>query len=393
MAEKRDYYEVLGIDRNADDAAIKKAYRKLAKKYHPDMNPGNKDAEAKFKEATEAYGILSDPEKRKQYDQFGHAAFENGGNGGFGGFDFNGADMNDFFGDIFGSFFGGGARTSSRTGPSRGANLRAVVHLTFEEAVFGCTKELELTLKETCKTCGGSGAKKGTHPETCSRCRGTGQISRTQQSVFGMIQNVVTCPDCGGSGKIIKEKCADCRGTGYTATRKKIEVSIPAGIDDGQSVRISGKGEPGRNGGPRGDLLVEVSVAPHAQFVREGMHIFSIVNMSYAQAALGGDLKIDTVDGPVIYEVKPGTQTGTRIRLRGKGVPNVNHNSVRGDQYVTLNVKVPTGLNAEAKEALRKFDDLAEGRADGRADENTGGKSEETKEKPKKRHFGRRKDA
>ncbi len=359
MADKRDYYEVLGVDRSAGEEEIKKAYRKLAKKYHPDMNPGDKEAEAKFKEATEAYSVLSDEEKRQQYDQFGHAAFENGG-AGYGGFDFNGADMNDIFGDIFGDFFGGGRRAANN-GPQRGASLRATVHLTFEEAVFGCTKELELTLKDECTTCGGTGAKPGTSPETCSKCHGTGQIRRAQQSFFGMVQNIETCPDCMGSGKIIKDKCPDCHGTGYVANRKKIEVAVPAGIDNGQTIRIRDKGEPGRNGGPRGDLLVQVIVADHPIFQREDMNIFSSAPLTYAQAALGGVIRIDTVDGPVEYTVKAGTQTDTRIRLRNKGVPSLRNKNVRGDQYVTLVVQVPTNLSNEAKEALRKFDEIVQG--------------------------------
>ena len=243
MAEKRDYYEVLGVDRGADDATLKKAYRQLAKKYHPDMNPGDKEAEAKFKEATEAYGVLSDPEKRRQYDQFGHAAFDGGaggGAGGFGGFDFSG-DMGDIFGDIFGDLFGSGGRRRANNGPMKGASLRAVIHISFEEAVFGCEKELELTLKDTCTTCGGTGAKPGTSPETCPKCKGTGQVTYTQQSIFGSIRNVQTCPDCGGTGKIIRDKCTHCHGTGYTSSRKKIQVSVPAGIDDGQSIRIREK--------------------------------------------------------------------------------------------------------------------------------------------------------
>ena len=361
MADKRDYYEVLGVDRGADDATLKKAYRKLAKQYHPDMNPGNAEAEKKFKEATEAYGILSDPEKRKTYDQFGHAAFENGGGGagGFGGFEgFNfGGDMGDIFGDIFGDLFGGG-RSSRRTnnGPMKGANLRAVVHITFQEAIFGCEKELELTLKDTCKTCGGNGAKPGTAPETCPKCNGSGQVVYTQQSMFGMVRNVQACPECSGTGKIIKEKCTDCRGTGYTSSRKKIQVSVPAGIDDGQSIRIREKGEPGINGGPRGDLLVEVQVARHPIFQRQDMNIFSTVPLTYAQAALGGSIRINTVDGEVEYDVKAGTQTDTKIRLKGKGVPSLRNKNVRGDHYVTFVVQVPTKLSEEAKEALRIFD-------------------------------------
>ena len=374
MADKRDYYEGLGVDRGADDATLKKAYRKLAKKYHPDMNPGDKEAEQKFKEATEAYGILSDPEKRKTYDQFGHAAFENGGGGagGFGGFDgfnFNGGDMGDIFGDIFGDLFGGGRSRRANNGPMKGANLRAVVHITFQEAVFGCEKELELTLKDTCKTCGGNGAKPGTSPETCPKCNGSGQVVYTQQSMFGMVRNVQPCPECNGTGKIIKEKCPECRGTGYTSERKKISVSIPAGIDDGQSIRIREKGEPGTNGGPRGDLLVEVQVARHPIFQRQDMNIFSTAPITYAQAALGGAIRINTVDGEVEYEVKPGTQTDTKIRLKGKGVPSLRNKNVRGDHYVTLVVQVPTKLSEEAKEALRAFDAACGNRPAGKAQE------------------------
>ncbi len=356
MAEqKRDYYEVLGVDRGADDATIKKAYRKLAKKYHPDMNPGDQEAEKKFKEASEAYAVLSDADKRRQYDQFGHAAFD-GGAGGAGGFDFSGMDMGDIFGDIFGDFFGGGSRRQANNGPMKGANIRTSVRITFEEAVFGCEKEIELVLKDECTTCGGTGAKPGTSPETCTKCGGKGKVVFSQQSLFGMVQNVQTCPDCGGKGKIIRDKCTSCRGTGYTASKKKIKVSIPAGIDHGQSVRIRDKGEPGINGGPRGDLLVEVVVSRHPVFQRQDMNIYSAAPISFAQAALGGEARISTIDGDILYEVKPGTQTDTRIRLKGKGVPSLRNKNIRGDHYVTLVVQVPTSLNAEAKEALRAFD-------------------------------------
>ncbi len=356
---KRDYYEVLGVDKGADEATIKKAYRGLAKKYHPDMNPGNAEAEKKFKEASEAYAVLSDPEKKRQYDQFGHAAFENGGAGGFGGFDFNSADFGDIFGDIFGDLFGGSrSRTGGRAsnGPMKGANLRASVRITFEEAVFGVDKEIELTLKDTCNTCHGSGAKPGTSPESCTKCGGKGQVVYTSQSLFGMVRNVQTCPDCGGTGQVVKEKCPDCRGTGYIANKKKIQVSIPAGIDNGQSVRIRDKGEPGMNGGPRGDLLVEIVVARHPIFQRQDVNIFSTAPITFAQAALGGEIMIDTVDGKVIYEVKPGTTTDTKVRLKGKGVPSLRRKDIRGDHYVTLVVQVPSHLTGEAKELLRQFD-------------------------------------
>ncbi len=358
MAEqKRDYYEVLGVAKNAGDAEIKKAYRVLAKKYHPDMNPGDKEAEKKFKEASEAYAILSDSEKRRQYDQFGHAAFEGGG-GGAGGFDFSGMDFGDIFGDIFGDFFGGGSSRRSSNGPMKGANVRASVRITFEEAVFGCEKELELQLKDDCPQCHGSGAKPGTKPETCTKCGGKGKVMFTQQSLFGMVQNVQTCPDCHGTGKVVKEKCPNCHGNGFVSNKKKISVSIPPGIDNGQSVRIREKGEPGTNGGPRGDLLVEVIITSHPIFQRQDMNIYSTAPISFAQAALGGEIRISTIDGDVLYNVKPGTQTDTRIRLKGKGVPSLRNKNIRGDQYVTLVVQVPTSLNAEAKEALRKFDEL-----------------------------------
>lgn len=356
MADKRDYYEVLGVDKTASDADIKKAFRALAKKYHPDMHPGDKECEEKFKEAQEAYAVLSDPDKRKQYDQFGHAAFD--GAGGAGGFDFSGMDMGDIFGDIFGDFFGGGSRRRN-DGPMKGANLRTSVRITFEEAVFGCEKEIEMVLKDSCNACHGTGAKPGTTPETCTKCGGKGKIVYTQQSFFGTVQNVQSCPECNGSGKIVREKCPDCRGTGYIASKKKIQVSIPAGIDNGQSIRIREKGEPGINGGPRGDLLVEVVVSKHPYFQRQDRDIYSTAEISYAQAALGGEIRIATVDGDVIYEVKPGTKSHTTIRLKGKGVPTLqSKGTVRGDHMVTLMIKTPTNLSPEAKDLLRRFDEL-----------------------------------
>ncbi len=354
-ADKRDYYEVLGVDKNADEATLKKAYRQMAKKYHPDMHPGDADAEAKFKEASEAYAVLSDPEKRRKYDQFGHAAFSEGA-GGAGGFDFSGMDFSDIFGDLFGfgDIFGGGRRSSN--GPMRGANIRTAIHITFEEAAFGCSKEIELMLKDECDTCHGSGAKPGTQKTTCTKCGGKGRIVMTQQSFFGTMQNVTTCPECHGSGQMIKERCPSCQGSGFISRKKRIEINIPAGIDNGQSVRIRGKGEPGSNGGERGDLLVEVRVAAHPIFQRRDYDIFSSAPISFAQAALGGEVIIDTLDGKVSYEVKPGTQTDTRIRLRGKGVPTLRNKNVRGDHYVNLVVQVPQNLSGRAKEALRAFD-------------------------------------
>lgn len=384
MAEKRDYYEVLGVSKSASDSELKSAYRKLAKKYHPDMNPGDKEAEAKFKEASEAYSVLSDPDKRRQYDQFGHAAFEGGAGGGAGGFDFSGMDMSDIFGDIFGDFFGGGRSRAQSNGPMKGQNLHLTIRITFEEACFGTEKELDLPLQDECESCHGTGAKAGTTPETCSKCGGKGQVVFTQQSLFGMVRNVQTCPDCRGTGKIIREKCPDCHGSGYITRKRKISVTVPAGIDNGQSIRIREKGDPGVNGGPRGDLLVEVAVSRHPIFQRQGIDIYSSAPITFAQAALGGDVRIKTVDGEVEYTVKPGTQTDTRIRLRGKGVPSLRNKSIRGDQYVTLVVQVPTRMNGEQKELLKKFDEAMYGKPEEKEEAN------ETTEK-KKGRFGKKK--
>lgn len=384
MAEKRDYYEVLGVSKSASDSELKSAYRKLAKKYHPDMNPGDKEAEAKFKEASEAYSVLSDPDKRRQYDQFGHAAFEGGAGGGAGGFDFSGMDMSDIFGDIFGDFFGGGRSRAQSNGPMKGQNLHHTIRITFEEACFGTEKELDLPLQDECESCHGTGAKAGTTPETCSKCGGKGQVVFTQQSLFGMVRNVQTCPDCRGTGKIIREKCPDCHGSGYITRKRKISVTVPAGIDNGQSIRIREKGDPGVNGGPRGDLLVEVAVSRHPIFQRQGIDIYSSAPITFAQAALGGDVRIKTVDGDVEYTVKPGTQTDTRIRLRGKGVPSLRNKSIRGDQYVTLVVQVPTKMNGEQKELLKKFDEAMYGKPEEKEE------ADETTEK-KKGRFGKKK--
>ena len=386
MAEnKRDYYEVLGVSKDATPEEIKKAYRKTAMKYHPDRNPGDATAEEKFKELGEAYEVLSDPDKRARYDQYGFAGVDpsyGGGAGagaGFGGFGFD-------FGDIFGDIFGGGrSRQSARSGPMKGANLRTSMRITFEEAVFGTEKEIELTVKEECKTCHGTGAKPGTSPETCSKCGGKGQVVFTQQSFFGTVRNVQTCPDCNGSGKVIKEKCTDCRGTGYVPIKKRFAVTIPAGIDNGQCKRLAGQGEPGINGGPRGDVLVEVIVGRHPVFERQDINIYSTVPISFAVAALGGDVIIDTVDGKVIYEVKAGTQTDTRVRLKGKGVPSLRNADLRGDHYVTLVIQTPDKLSAEAKELLRKFDEASGDSL--HAAERVKDRGEEPKEKDKKWKF------
>lgn len=368
MAEKRDYYEVLGVPKDADDAAIKKAYRQLAKKYHPDANPGDKEAERKFKEAGEAYAVLSDAEKRAAYDRYGHAAFDAnsaaGRASGFGGFDFGGMDFSDIFSDLFGSAFGGGfggrgytyGGSYGGTAARRGSDVGASVKVSFLDAIKGCEKEIEINYRDTCSVCGGSGAKRGTSPETCSKCGGRGKVTVVQNNpFFGQMQTVTTCPDCNGSGKVIREKCTECRGTGYTQMRKRIKVNIPAGIDDGQAVRLSGMGEPGTNGGPRGDLLVEAEVSQDPKFKRQGQTIFSTVAVPYAKMVLGGPIHIQTVDGTVEYKVQTGTPTDTKVRLKGKGVPYVNNPKTRGDHYVTLMVKIPTSLNREQKQALKEF--------------------------------------
>lgn len=359
--KKRDYYEVLGVSKTADDATLKKAYRELAKKYHPDLHPGDKEAEAKFKEASEAYDVLSNPDKRKMYDRGGHDAMNGTG---FGGAGFNGdfSGFGDIFGDIFGGMFGN--RASRQAGPTRGSDVNYVLRVDFRESIFGCEKEIELTSKTECRTCGGTGAKAGTSPVTCGRCGGKGQITQTQQTALGVIRNVTTCPDCGGKGKIIKEKCSECQGTGYVSTRKRLKVKIPAGIENGQGVRVRGEGEPGTNGGSRGDLIVEVVVRPSTEFRREGKDIFSNVKVPFTTMVLGGEITVKTIEGDVNYKVSPGTQTGTRVRISGKGVPGslaMGYGLARGDHLATLNVDVPVSLTSEQKDLLKAFRDSLEG--------------------------------
>lgn len=355
MAEQRDFYEVLGVGKDASETDIKKAYRKLAKQYHPDINPEDDSAAHNFREATEAYEILSDSSKRQQYDQFGHAAFSQGGGGGhqggFGGF----GDMGDIFGDMFGDFFGGGRSRRPDNGPRKGTSLRASLELEFEEAIFGTDKELNITISDECETCHGTGAKEGTHAETCSQCGGAGQVRYNQQTILGTVASVRTCPSCQGTGKVIKEKCNDCSGSGYVKKRKKINVNIPAGIDNGQTIRLKGKGEPGTNGGPRGDILLTIYIKEHKDFERHDTDIYYRMNISMAQATLGAEIEVPSLDGPVKYNISAGTQTGTRFRLRGKGVPHLNHNKSRGDQYVDVIVETPTKLTHEQKELFAKL--------------------------------------
>ena len=356
--QKRDYYEVLGVQKGASEPDIKKAYRKLAKENHPDLNPGDKEAEARFKEINEAYEILSDSDKRARYDQFGFAgvdpnyAAQNGGYGaGFdGGFDFG--DLGDIFGSFFGGGFGGGTR--SRTGPQRGESLRMALTITFEEAAFGCEKEVSLERVEQCETCSGTGAAPGTSPETCSNCGGTGTVQQRRQTPMGVFATTSPCPRCGGKGKIIPSPCKDCGGSGQVRKHKTVKVSIPAGIDNGQIISLRGQGNAGKNGGPAGDLKIVVSVQRHQLFRRDGADVYCDAPITFTQAVLGGELEIPTIDGKVKYDIPEGTQTGTTFRLRGKGIPNVNGRG-RGDQYVTVNIETPRNLNREQKEALRKF--------------------------------------
>lgn len=348
---KKDYYEVLGLQKGASDDEIKKAFRKLAIKYHPDKNQGDKEAEEKFKEINEAYQVLSDPQKKAQYDQFGTTDF-NGGQGGFGGFDFS--DIGGF-GDIFESFFGGGFSSGKRrNGPERGADIEYTLSLTFEEAVFGVEKEVPINRYEKCETCSGSGAKPGTTAKTCDKCGGTGQTRVQRQTPLGSFVSMNTCDKCGGKGKLITDPCPTCKGTGKERKHRKIKINVPAGVDTGNVIPLRGHGEHGSNGGPSGDLYINIKVAPHQTFRRKGFDIYIDRHVSFAKASIGCELKVPTVDGEVKYEVPSGTQPGTVFRLKGKGVPRVN-SSGRGDQYVTIVVDIPKTLNEKQKEALKMF--------------------------------------
>lgn len=362
MAEKRDYYEVLGISKSASDDEIKGAYRKMAKKYHPDLHPDDKESEEKFKEASEAYEILSNKEKKSRYDQFGHAGVDpsyGAGGGAYGG-GFGGVDLGDIFGDLFGGGFGGfggGTRTRQNTNaPRKGADIRVSLVLSFMEAVHGCTKTVSVNRQDMCSECGGTGAAKGTSPETCPDCHGSGNVTVQQRTPFGVMQSSRPCQRCQGKGKIIKTPCTKCHGTGKVGTVKRVEVSVPAGIDDDQSMRLSGLGDAGSNGGPSGDLIVIVTVRPDAMFERDRFDVHVNVPITYSQAVLGADITVPTIDGKVEYNVPEGTQSGTVFRLRSKGIQYVNGRG-RGDQYVKVDVEIPKKLTKTQRDALKGFED------------------------------------
>ena len=365
MAEKRDYYEVLGVEKGASEDEIKKAYRKLAKANHPDLHPGDKECEERFKEINEAYEVLSDPDKRAKYDQFGHAAFDpsaggpgGAGFGGFGGFgDIFGGGFGDIFGDIFGGGFGGGQ--TQRSGPRRGENLRVRLNITFEEAAFGCEKEINVGRVEQCPDCKGTGCAPGTTPEVCPDCKGTGSVRTTQRTPFGVVQTSGACKKCGGHGKIIHQPCKTCRGMGKIRRQHKLTVNIPAGIDDGQAFSVSGAGNAGSNGGPAGDLIVTVLIRQHERFERDGTSVLLEQDINFAQATLGAEIEVPTLDGRVKLTIPEGTQSGTTFRIRGKGIPYVGYKT-RGDQFVTVVVETPTKLTKEQKELLRKLENGGE---------------------------------
>ena len=359
MSDKKDFYEVLGVDRSASDDEIKKAYRKMAKKYHPDLHPGDAEAEKNFKEVNEAYEVLSDSEKKARYDQFGHAGVDpNFGagqsgysGGGFGGF----GDFGDL-GDIFGSFFGGGFGRQNPNAPRKGADTSASVILSFEEAAKGCVKKIKVTRIENCDNCKGSGAEKGTSIRTCPKCGGSGQVFVTQRTPFGTMQSSAACDQCRGSGKIIEKPCKKCNGKGRIRHTTEREINIPAGIDDGQMLSVRGGGDAGLNGGPDGDLRIHVSVRPHPVFVRDGYDVFCEIPITFTQAALGAEITVPTLDGKVKFTIHEGTQPGDEFKLRDKGIKKLNY-SGRGDQYVKIAVEIPKNITKSQKELLKKFDE------------------------------------
>ena len=356
MAEKRDYYEVLGLQKGASEDEIKKSYRKLAKKYHPDLNPGDKEAEVHFKEIGEAYEVLSDPQKRQKYDQFGHAAFDpttGGGGAGYGGF----GGFEDFdLGDIFGSFFGGGGRTQRRNAPRQGETLEYILALTFEEAAFGVKKEIRIERSEVCADCNGSGAEKGSSVETCQKCHGTGQVQVTSRTPFGAFSQTSVCPDCRGSGKIIKTPCSKCRGAGMRRVMRTVTVNVPAGIDDGQTIAMRGEGGHGTNGGPAGDLHIVIQIKRHEIFTRKRNDVYCELPITMVQAALGAEIEIPTIDGPMTYKIPEGTQSGAVLRIPKKGIPVLRSKTSRGDHVLVIKVEIPRNLSEKQKKILREFE-------------------------------------
>ena len=360
MADKRDYYEVLGVGRDASPEEIKMAYKKLAKQYHPDLNPDSKTAEEKFKEVNEAYGVLSDENSRARYDQFGHNDPGAGGFGGGGGFDFSGfgggGGFGGGFGDIFETFFGGGfgGRSADPNAPQEGDDLRVDVEVSFEEAAKGVEQEISINRMETCSSCHGSGAKAGTKRKTCSNCHGSGKVRVNQNTAFGQFQTVRSCPSCGGRGSIIEEPCPDCSGSGRVRQKRKLKVSIPPGVDTGSRLRMQGEGDGGLNGGPAGDVYVYISVKPHKYFRRDGDNVHLEQPISFSEAALGAEIEVPTLDGKVKLEIPEGTQTGTTFRLRGRGFPKLRGYG-KGDQHVRVKVSTPTRLNKEQRELLQKL--------------------------------------
>ncbi len=359
MSAKRDYYEVLGIEKNTSEADIKKAYRKLAKQYHPDMNPGDKASEAKFKEVSEAYEVLSDPQKKANYDQFGHAANDPNGFGGFQG-GFNDFDLGGI-GDIFETFFGGGGSQRSgrnRRGPQKGSDLKYSMEISFDEAAFGVEREINISRMENCPTCDGTGAKPGTSPSTCKHCGGTGQLQFKQNTPFGQFVNVKTCDVCHGEGKIITDPCTSCGGKAKIKKNVKIKINVPAGIDDGQTISLRNEGEPGIKGGPSGDLYIQIRIRQHKLFQRQANDVYCDIPITFVQAALGSELEVPTLDGKVKYTIPEGTQTGSVFRLKGKGIPYLRGNG-RGDQYVKVVVEVPKKLNEKQRTLLKEFSELS----------------------------------
>ncbi|MDW7658079.1 MAG: molecular chaperone DnaJ [Bacillota bacterium] len=349
MPDKRDYYDILGVARTATDEELKKAYRKLAKQYHPDLNPGNKDAEARFKEANVAYAVLSEPEKRRAYDQYGHAGVDGQGFGGF-----NGAGFDIDLEDLFGSFFGGGSRR--RSGPQRGANLKYRMNLEFMEAAFGVERQITINKEDHCDTCHGTGTRDGSAPDRCSTCHGTGQVNQRQQTMFGTVMTARPCPNCGGKGTFVKDPCPSCNGRGRRQKSKQLSVRVPAGINEGEMLTMRGEGEPGSQGGPYGDLYIEVHIRPHPVFQRDGNNTYCEIPITFPQAALGCELEVPTIDGPYVFQLKEGTQPNEKFTIRGKGIPYVNRNNTRGDHVFRVILEVPRHLGEEQKTMLRQFD-------------------------------------